>query len=356
MTASTESTAPPDPHNIDDKPPFGNGISLSVSEKSEEKVKVKFHYLDRSILEQAAGILKPQPEADLLDSVKKFMEKFSGIGQFYVHFGGAGDALLLLSTFYDDSPEQTIVSISPSPESMRRLFESFPRLKDVYFIPYPENFIVHIVLRKLFRGMPGFLGMGTTPTDPYYFDEWGKVVDLTETYGVRMKPDWAKEFHSNSDSPPKVVIHPVGGISALDKSVRKMITPPELTEIVRAMNEEGIIPTLIGTPAEASYYHPLDLEIDIRRSYPFDEQMRLIASCNLLVGADSWAKTFAALCGKPAIVFQSLRGGTRSGHIEVADNIFLKPWPTITVVNNVSEMLNTFRQLYCHPSPRSTGE
>lgn len=333
-------------HANRDGGPLEPDKDIPVVRQPNEKVENKYHYFDSSVFRDLAGLIRTQSDGERINVVRNFMEKFAGVGRFYAHFGGAGDALLLLSTFYDDSPEQTIVSISPSPDSIRSLFEAFPLLKRVYFIPYPEDFVAHILLRKLFNGMPGFLGMGTTPRDPYYFDEWGRVDDLTKNYSVKKSPDWARKFCANADKSSTIVIHPVGGISPLDKSVRKMITSEELTEIVRRLNEWNVTPTLIGTPAEASHYHLENLKVNIRRSYSFEDQMRVITSCRLLIGADSWAKTFAALCGKPAIVFHSLRGGTRSGYTEVGDNIFLKPWQTITIVNNITEMMSAFHNLY----------
>ncbi len=305
----------------------------------------KYHYLNGSILHEVSNLLRAQSEADRVNLVRNIMDRFAGLGKFYVHFGGAGDALLLLSTFYDESSDQMIVSVSPSPDSSKSLFDAFPRLKGIYFIPYPEEFVSHILLRKLFVGMPGFLGMGTTPRDPYYFDEWGHVKDLTVQYGVNTNPGWARRLCDETEQSSSIVIHPVGGISPLDHSVRKMITSDEVSKIVGTLNADGITPTIIGTPAEAEYYHLDGLRVDDRRSYSFGEQMRIIASGRLLIGADSWAKTFAALCGKPAIVFHSLRGGSRSGVTEVGDNIFLKPWPTITVVNNVSEFINALHDI-----------
>lgn len=272
------------------------------------------------------------------------MKSFETIGQFYVHFGGAGDALLLLSTFYDDSPTSTIISICPSPDSSRSLFEAFPDLGSVYFIPYPEKFTTHIILRKLFGAMPNCLGMGVAPRDPDYFKEWGREFDITKEYGVNKNPEWVRQFQTDSKDRAGVVIQPVGGISPLDNSVRKMILPAEMDEIVGLFNDVDIAPVLIGTPDEASYFDLGNRRTVDRRSRIFGEQMELIASCSLFIGADSWGKTFAALCGKPTVVFHSTRGEKRNNLTEVGDNIFLKPWPTVTVVNDTKELKDFLNQ------------
>jgi len=70
----------------------------------------------------------------------------------------------LLSAFYDSDPEQTIVSVSNSTGMMRSFFDAFPKLKKVYFIPFPKNYTWHYIARRFFKSSDICRGLGATPT------------------------------------------------------------------------------------------------------------------------------------------------------------------------------------------------
>lgn len=320
-----------------------SGDRMESLDECTVRVDGRYTYLGKQINECARQVFESRSDQSREESVRRFMQLFGSIGRFYVHFGGAGDGLLLLSTFYDKSPGSNVVSVSNSATLARSLFDSFPALGRVYIVPYPDTFLVHAVLRKLFSAMPNCLGMGIAPRGPDYFREWGNEPDIVERYSVDKSPRWIGRFRGRMNVPfPKIVIHPVGGVSPLDNSVRKMIRPEEFYAILELLNADGIVPAVIGTPDEASYYRTGDLKFIDRRSLSIGDQMKVVGACEILIGADSWAKTFAALCGIDAIVFHSVRGESRNGLTEVGDNIFLRPWPTITVVNDIVEFRQAF--------------
>ncbi len=299
----------------------------------------RYYFLNDELLKVALSILQVDSEPRRVELIRRFMSPFAGIGDFRVHFDGAGDALLLLSTFYDKSPHSSIVSVTKSPDSAKSLFEAFPGLERIYILPYPQNYIIHVLLRRLFKGMANCRGMGVTPVDPDYFREWENGLDISAKYGVIRHPRWVDMFMGqDSESANQVVIQPVGGISPLDSSSRKMIRNDELKEIIGLLNGHGIRPAIIGVPEERPLYSIESLEYADHRGMVFAKQMILIRNARLFIGADSWGKTFAALCEIPSIVFHSLRGEQRNGLPEVGDNVFLKPWPSISVVNEVDEL------------------
>ena len=115
----------------------------------------------------------------------------------HVHFGGSGDALLLLSAFYDSDPEQTIVSVSNSTGMMRSFFDAFPKLKKVYFIPFPKNYTWHYIARRFFKSSDICRGLGATPTTTADYKEWNADLDIFKTYGIRQRPAWAVNFGKN---------------------------------------------------------------------------------------------------------------------------------------------------------------
>ena len=66
--------------------------------------------------------------------------------------------------------------------------------------------------------------------------------------------------------------------------------------------------------------------------------MQIINGSQALIGADSWAKTFSALAGLPTIVFPPTYDGVLSLTGDASMNVFLKPWPNITLVQSTAEV------------------
>jgi glycosyltransferase involved in cell wall biosynthesis len=283
--------------------------------------------------------------ARAIDVLKTHLSGLLDPGEpFYGHFGGMGDALMLLSTFYDAHPESTVVSVASNATEMAALWKAFPRLKKIISVPYPKEYRTHVLLRKAMAGLPNCRGLGTTPVKGDYFDEWQESIDITAFYGVVKQPLWAQQFRVATDHGRNVVVQPVGGISPLTRQ-RKLITVGELDIVVRRLNEMDITPVIIGAPGTLREYAALPGRFRISESADVTEQMRLIASGDLFIGADSWGKTLAAFLSIPSVVFQSVRGAVVQGHREVGDNIFLHPWPSIAVVNTIEECIEHVQRI-----------
>ncbi|MBP8696457.1 MAG: glycosyltransferase [Syntrophobacterales bacterium] len=259
----------------------------------------------------------------------------------YVHFGGAGDALLLLSTFYDKDPEQTVVSVSNSTAMMRSFFDAFPKLKKVYFVPFPKNYTWHFIARQFFKASDICHGLGATPTTTADYREWNADLDIFKTYGVQRRPDWAVHFEKNRIEPLQLVIQPRGSLKGMAGSKRNVIPPRDWPRLLAYLAKQGIRPVVIGTPDEAEEYPCLDKALD-RRSHSFTEQLQLIAGSDFFVGADSWGKTFAALAGIPTFVFHAVRGDDLKGWKDPSDHVFLDPWEEITVVKDLDDFRRAF--------------
>jgi len=259
----------------------------------------------------------------------------------YVHFGGAGDALLLLSTFYDGDPEQTVVSVSNSTAMMRSFFDAFPKLKKVYFVPFPKNYTWHFIARQFFKASDICRGLGATPTTTADYREWNADLDIFKTYGIQRRPDWAVHFEKNRIEPLQLVIQPRGSLKGMVGSKRNVIPPRDWPRLLAYLAKQGIRPVVIGTPDEAEEYPCLDKALD-KRSHSFTEQLQLIAGSDFFVGADSWGKTFAALAGIPTFVFHAVRGDDLKGWKDASDHVFLDPWEEITVVKDLGDFRRAF--------------
>ena len=281
------------------------------------------------------------PEEVSPEAIVRIHALLSNFPPCYVHFGGAGDALLLLSTFYDKDPEQTVVSVSNSTGMMRSFFDAFPKLKKVIFIPFPKNYTWHFIARQFFKSSDTCLGMGATPTTTADYREWNADLDIFTTYGIRRRPEWAVRFDKCRTEPVQLVIQPRGSLKGMVGSKRNVIPPKDWPRLLSYLAKKGIRPVVIGTPDEAEEYPCLDKAID-RRSLSFTEQLQLIAGCDFFVGADSWGKTFAALAGIPTFVFHAVRGDDLKGWKDASDHVFLDPWDEITVVKDLSDFRRAF--------------
>jgi GT2 family glycosyltransferase/ADP-heptose:LPS heptosyltransferase/tetratricopeptide (TPR) repeat protein len=301
----------------------------------------KFEFLSPEILPEGTGDTLTQ---DMLnEGAVRLATFFKGIGPFYAHFGGAGDAALLLSTFYDRDPEQTIVSVANSPTALQSFFAAFPKLKRIIFIPFPRFDHSHLLLRRLFAQLGNCQGMGATPTKNYD-EEWNSTLDIFEKYRIKKHPRWAKAFKGPKLQPIQVTLQPKGSLRGMIGSKKNVIDRAAWSQLLATLNQLGITPIILGTPDEAREY-PAEGTCIEKRSYSFEEQMRLIASSDIFIGADSWGKTFAALCGIPTIVFHALRGTDLATWKDPADYVFLDPWEEITVVRSVAEAETKVREL-----------
>lgn len=327
-------------------------VPVPTLEAFIEKQDKNIFYLGSDILPEGRDGILPE-EGRLKENLLEKAQIFQSLGPFYAHFGGAGDALLLLSTFYDRTPGQTVVSIANSVEAMASLFRCFPRLKNVYLIPFPKNYATHLLLRSIFERLPNFLGMGVTPSpEKDYFGEWNWKLNIFEKYGVIEHPLWAKQFRGEKEEPFQVTLAPQGSLRGMVGSKQNRIDPAQWKELIAFLNRRQIRPIILGTPAERALY-PCTGEALDRRSYSFEDQMKRIASSDLFIGADSWGKTFAALAGVPAIVFYSLRGSELIGWKDPSDYVFLDPWQGIIVINSWKEFQQAFSTFYPFPSNRA---
>ncbi|MCF8240217.1 MAG: glycosyltransferase [Melioribacteraceae bacterium] len=279
-----------------------------------------------------------------LELFKKFILRFLILGKAYYHFGGAGDALLLLSTFYDENPNQIIISFTNSTAALKSFFKSFRDLKHVYMVKIPDDPFIHSNLRKLLPEFNNFLGMGVTPSKPYEF-EWFHGLDIFTKYGIKKHPEWINIFRNRERNNYDVIIAPRGSVLGMYKSKKNIIDPSIWSDLINYLNRKGIVPAVIGTPDEDEFYPLIGKTIN-KRSYSFSDQMSHIAKSKILIGADSWAKTFSALAGIATIVFEPIKGKDLDGWKDSSDYVFIEPWNEIKVVKNFDEFKNIFSELY----------
>jgi glycosyltransferase involved in cell wall biosynthesis len=285
----------------------------------------------------------PLTERHISFLMNYYSQIFESLGPIYVHFGGAGDALLLLSTFYDKNPEQIVVSFGNSKELTKVFFSNFPLLKKLIIVPFPPGPIHHQILRKLISHLPNAQGMGITPENGYS-EEWVKGIDIFKKYNINRNPQWVSMFKRRKLFNYQVTLAPMGSLKGMVGSKKNQIDPSLWESLVRWLNQRHIVPILLGTPDERAMYPPVGEALD-KRSYSFKDQMEFIRGSDLFIGADSWGKTFAALAQVPAIVFQPMRGEDLKEWEDPAEYIFIDPWPEIRLVRTYQDFIKVATHL-----------
>lgn len=263
----------------------------------------------------------------------------SGLPDMYLHFGGIGDAVLLLSTFYDRNPEQVILSVSNNVQSSKAFFKQFPKLKKVYFVELNDNDMSIYAFMLMQAYLPNCLGRGATPSTTHA-EEWVVGVDIFSTYGINANPKWPFDFSPTYKTPNQVVLAPCGSMKSMADGKRNIIDSALWIPLQKSLLDMGYSPVVIGLPKESEMYPAIPGVVDAR-GFDLGEHMGLMRGAQAFIGADSWAKSFAALLNIPTLVFAPMYKGSHDrNYYDPSSNIFLKPWRNIKVVYEVSEVVS----------------
>lgn len=294
-------------------------------------------HLSEDLFPLPTGLRYSQEE--LQQASRRLLALLKELPPFYAHLGGAGDALLLLASFYDQKPDSVVFSYPNGIGAAKALFDAFPKLSKIYYLPQHTEPYFHGILRYIVYELKNCLGAGTTPQHGYD-QEWKASLDLGKKYKVNKSPRWIEDWRKNTGS-RRIALAPKGSLSGMVGSKRNLILPEYWPQIIAHIQERGFEPVIFGVPNEAKEFPALPRCIDLRHE-SFPGQMRAIGECVGLVGADSWAKTFSALTKIPTIVFEPIKGADLANWKDPADWVFIEPWPAIKMVRS----LDTFRAAF----------
>jgi len=300
----------------------------------------KYHWLSPALLPSNQS---PISHVDALRAIARIL---NSLEPFYLCYGGIGDFLLALSTALEFSHPITVLASPNSIAAARAFFDCFPQIERVYFLERPpnssENYYGGLFLRSATTLTANCLGRGVTP--PAREDDfWIPGLDIVRDCGVTLYPQWVQRYRSERIEQPQIVLAPMGSIHGMFRSKRNIIPPQYWESLLSLFRMHGIRTIIIGTPDEAGAY-PSDGWAHDRRSNSFEEQFRILASADLVVAADSWHKTFAAMAGVSTIVFQPLTNHDLDFWQDSSRFAFLAPWPNITVVHSWNDACTAIAQ------------
>lgn len=271
--------------------------------------------------------------SDLVNEVKRWTELD---GDYYLGFGGTGDALLVLSACWNN-PRARVVFFA-NPPSMRLIQELFSLFKIGIYLH--NNIMGQSVAGHIFNHltrMPNFRTSGHL-ADGLNYGDWvnepkyrGRIVNNVP---------WK---HVLGTAPLKrtAIIAPVG--SHKDHRRQRYISPAEHKKLVAKCILDGLTPYTIGSDED---YHQYGDSGNFASSAKLHEggqikpinlhqMLQIIHSAEIVYSTDTWLKTYTALNRIPTKVIKTRWAGQyRSYGVDVTDFIFLNQaiWPTLELV------------------------
>ncbi|MDW8075779.1 MAG: glycosyltransferase family 9 protein [Bacteroidota bacterium] len=297
--------------------------------------------------------LSPALVSDELNliSQRAITRTFEGIGPFVLCSGSLAEYLCALSTALDQSNDVTVVAYTDSVEQCKAFFDALPQVKKVYLIPRPteekHQATAPLLVRLSLPKLPNCHSCGVTP--PTFRDEefWKPGLDVVHTCKVTLYPTWVQRYKGEKLETPQVVLAPMGSLTGAFRSKRNIMPPHYWQSLLQVLRHHGIRPIVVGNPEESEGY-PSDGWARDCRSFSFEEQFRLIASADVVIAADSWQKTFAAMAQVATIVFNAPRNHDLAFWKDPSHYALIEPWKNIHLVDRWDDFLHTLASLLAH--------
>jgi ADP-heptose:LPS heptosyltransferase len=242
------------------------------------------------------------------------------IGKYYLGTGGIGDALIFLSTFYDEVEEANVIFLANNTASIQELFNYFPKIKKKLIIQSDFTWL------KEFYHHQNCIGTGIIPKNLDY-STWYKI-DIFKEYGVKEFPDFINLFEPIKIDPKKKQIFIQSEGSCVEGPQKKRILGKIGFEeaqkyLQKGWQFAGCDDTAHLEAALKSNNNPKSLKQIIQE----------IRGSDLVISVDSFAKTVSAMSKIKTIVYDNVydpeylkrfKDGIDYGHY-----VFLFPWSYI---------------------------
>jgi hypothetical protein len=238
------------------------------------------------------------------------------ISPFFLGNGGIGDFLLFLATFYDNVEKANIIFLANNVDQIKEVASLFTKLDKKLIVKNDFGLLAKLYYDK------NCVGKGILPKDLNY-SNWYKV-DPVQEYGLKLYPEFVKLFEPNRDlvknNNKKQLFLQVIGSSTETKEKRRELT--------------------IETAEQLEWDYPLTFEAEHRlialhqlSGKSYKEIFQIIRGSDLVIGVDSFVKTFSALCGIKTIVYENIYSENYlnqfKDRIDYGHYIFLFPWKNI---------------------------
>lgn len=256
---------------------------------------------------------------------------------FYLGFGGTGDALLTLTSCWNDPNARVFFYANGG---SIRLAQQFFDLFNVT-VRVVHNIMGSPIAPKVYDLLtkhPNFRTSGHL-ADGCFYGDWKNV----DKYAARLNSHmpWVNVLGSKKTKKPHIVIAPSG--SERNPSRQRYITPIEYGKLVDKYVDKGFTVYTVGSENDYKFYKSHAAKsiwlssyylraANATRTHSLKDLLQVVNGARKVLSMDTWLKTYSLLCDIPTTVIRTRWNGVYYPYgRDVTDFIFLskKIWPKI---------------------------
>jgi hypothetical protein len=274
---------------------------------------------------------------NLLNQIKAFTQHPDK--NYYLGFGGLGDALLLMAVCWND-PNAKIVFFANQIPFIRSFFEIFGL--SVYLHDNVMGTKMANQVYDLMKVMPNFKSSAHL-ADGLDFNDWANE----KKYATRIKGSapWIGYLGQEKFDMPVAIIAPSGSSKEIDR--QRYLHHHEYQQLVDIYLNQGFRVYATGSMADLHHFKLINKRNfywlssngiyrgdGVLESCSLTKMLRIINSATQVISMDTWLKTYTLLCGIPTTVIETRWNNKYKSYGEdVTDWIFLNYniWPSIKI-------------------------
>lgn len=297
-------------------------------------LKIEPNKVVRQELKRDLPKIAPATPPYLIEKVRAFMNPQAN---YYLGFGGLGDALLLLATCWDD-PKAKVVYFANQTPFVKQFFELF---KIPVFLE--KNIMGTKLAGQIFDLMTHNQNFKQSAhlADGLYFEDWRNE----DKYIKRIKNyvPWSDYFGAIKTNFPILIVGPSG--SHKDPHRQRYLNQEEYKSIVNKGLDEKYKVFASGSVSDLHYYKLIQREnfhwLTSDKIYNWNgtsedinlkKMLQIINGAEKVISMDTWLKTYTLLCNINTIVVKTRWDNNYITYgDDVTDWIFLnnKIWPNL---------------------------
>lgn len=275
---------------------------------------------------------------NLLNQINSFTQQPNK--DYYLGFGGLGDALLLMAVCWDN-PRAKVVFFANQIPFIRSFFELLGISVFLHDNIMGSKMANHIF--DYMKKLPTFKESAHL-ADGLDYSDWSN--ERKYIHRIRSQTRWIQHFGKVESDKPVIIIGPSG--SHKDTKRQRYLHNEEYIKLVNIYLDKEYKVYVTGSMHDLHHFGLIDREhffwLHSETIYDgkgnaspsnLNNMLRIINSAEHAVSMDTWLKTYTLLCGIPTTVIETRWDGKYRQYGEDAtDYIFLNKtiWPNLTIV------------------------
>jgi len=263
--------------------------------------------------------------------------------EYYLGFGGTGDALLLLASCYNN-PKARVVFFANNFHFLGKFFDLF---KVSVFLS--ENIMGQQYAGAIFSILTAHSQFKSSAhlADGLYYADWVNTAKYQSRI-VSFVP-WIERLGKINSDQPICALAPSGSVKEIKR--QRYLTGKEYDRIIELHAKLGYKIYSFGSASDLHYYglNPNTTWVTVDKMYSDKEikdinlrqMLQIINAATKVISMDTWLKTYTLLCGIPTVVVKTRWDGKYIDYgQDITDHIFLNKtmWTCLTMTT-VEELL-----------------